>query len=108
MLKLSAKSLDLPGIAHGFFGRTGGVSDGIYASLNCGLGSGDDPERVAENRQRGRATIGAHMLNTLYHVHSPTVAPVTGAWEGPPPQADAMVTAAPGVALGILTADCAP
>jgi len=108
MLKLLAKTMELPGIAHGFFGRQGGVSGGIYASLNCGPGSGDDKDHVAENRRRVREAIGAGTLNTLYQVHSPKVVTVTGPWEGAPPQADAMVTTTPGVALGILTADCAP
>lgn len=108
MLRLLAKSLDLPGIAHGFFGRTGGVSGGIYASLNCGPGSGDDKAHVAENRRLVRAAMGAATLNTLYQVHSPHVVTVTGAWDGTPPQADAMATAVSGIALGILTADCAP
>jgi len=108
MLKLLAKTMELPGIAHGFFGRQGGVSGGIYASLNCGPGSGDDKDHVAENRRRVREAIGAGTLNTLYQVHSPRVVAVTGPWEGAPPQADAMVTTTPGVALGILTADCAP
>jgi YfiH family protein len=108
MLRLSAKSLERPGIAHGFFGRTGGVSGGIYASLNCGPGSGDDKAHVAENRRRVREAMGAGELNTLYQVHSPNVVAVTGAWSGTPPLADGMVTATPGIALGILTADCAP
>jgi YfiH family protein len=108
MLRLSAKTLELPGIAHGFFGRTGGVSEGIYASLNCGPGSGDDKDRVAKNRRRVREAMGAAALNTLHQVHSPNVATVTGAWDRTPPLADAMVTATPGIALGILTADCAP
>ena len=108
MLTLAAKNLDLPGIAHGFFGRQGGVSGGIYASLNCGPGSGDDKAHVEENRRRVQATMGATTLNTLYQIHSPNVATVAGAWDGTPPLADAMVTATPGIALGILTADCAP
>lgn len=108
MLILRAASLSaLPGIAHGFFGRTGGVSDGIFMSLNCGPGSGDAPAHVAENRNRVCAAMGADVLNTLYQIHSPAVATVTEGWaQGP--QADAMVTATPGIALGILTADCAP
>jgi polyphenol oxidase len=108
MLIVRAESLStLPGIAHGFFGRTGGVSTGIYESLNCGPGSGDDPAHVRENRRRVRDALSAAALNTLYQVHSPTVAAVTAPWEQGP-QADAMVTAVPGIALGILTADCAP
>lgn len=98
---------EFDGIAHGFFTREGGVSEGIYAGLNGGQGSDDAPEAVAENRRRIEAAIGAP-LATVWQVHSPTVVTVTMPWEGDPPRADAMVSATPGVALGILTADCAP
>ncbi len=107
MLILHADTLTSPSIAHGFFGRTGGASGGLYASLNCGPGSGDNPAHVAENRRRVREALGAVSLNTLYQIHSPQVAIVTQAWERGP-QADGMATATPGIALGILTADCAP
>jgi YfiH family protein len=108
MLILHSHELsEVPGIVHGFFGRAGGVSEGIYASLNCGLGSGDLPPLIAENRRRVRAALGVATLNTLYQVHSPAVVTVTEGWERGP-EADAMVTAVPGIALGILTADCAP
>jgi YfiH family protein len=108
MLILKANALsDLPGIAHGFFGRRGGVSSGIHESLNCGPGSTDTPEKVAENRRRVREAIGADSLNTLYQIHSPAAVAVDAAWNAGP-QADAMVTKIPGIALGILTADCAP
>ncbi len=101
----------LAGIAHGFFGREGGVSSGLYASLNCGFGSSDDPACVAENRARC-----AHALNlapgnlvTAYQIHSPDVVTVEAPWQhGMAPRADAMVTRTPGIALGILAADCAP
>lgn len=102
---------DLNGIRHGFFTREGGVSEGIYGSLNCGFGSGDEPAKVAENRARaaGRLNVEANRLVTLYQVHSPTVVVVDQPWKhGEAPEADAMVTRQPGVALGILTADCAP
>ncbi|MGN6517396.1 MAG: peptidoglycan editing factor PgeF [Rhizomicrobium sp.] len=115
-----APNLSLPGIEHGFFGRKGGVSTGIYESLNCGLGSGDDRQRVLENRDRAKAELNVRYLETLYQVHSPDVVTLTefpspvgyvtkGAAdvEGPP-QGDAWVTKVPGIALGILTADCAP
>ncbi|MEI8394948.1 MAG: peptidoglycan editing factor PgeF [Rhodospirillaceae bacterium] len=98
-------------IRHGFLTREGGVSDGIFASLNCGFGSNDDPARVAENRARAAARIGAapEALVTLYQVHSPTVITVETLWRpGEAPEADAMVTDRAGVALGILTADCVP
>jgi hypothetical protein len=99
------------GIRHGFFTRQGGVSEGLYASLNCGLGSADDRERVAENRRRamGRLGLGAEALASAYQVHSARVAVVDRPWpDGNRPHVDAMVTGAPGVALGIVTADCAP
>ncbi|HUO88649.1 MAG TPA: peptidoglycan editing factor PgeF [Rhizomicrobium sp.] len=108
MLTLRADVLAaLPGITHGFFGRTGGVSGGIYASLNCGPGSGDAPQNVAENRRRVQQALGARALNTLHQIHSPDVVTVTEGWTRGP-QADGMVTATTGIALGILTADCAP
>lgn len=108
MLILRASNLaEMSPIAHGFFGRTGGVSRGLYASLNCGLGSGDDAASVAENRRRARVALGASALNTLYQVHSPTAVSVAAPWKAGP-QADAMVTKTRGIALGILSADCAP
>jgi YfiH family protein len=107
MLVLTSSNLTLPGIAHGFFGRSGGISDGLYSSLNCGPGSDDVPARVAENRRRALQALGAKALNTLYQIHSPNVVTVTEGWQQGP-QADGMVTATPGIALGILTADCAP
>ena len=107
MNRLEAKSLKAPGIAHGFFGREGGVSTGIYASLNCGPGSRDDPAAVAQNRHLvAQALMPGAELMSLSQIHSATVH-VLPAWEGRP-EGDAMVTATPGLALGILTADCAP
>ncbi len=106
-----AGNLNHPGIRHGFFGRAGGVSEGIYASLNCGFGSGDEAERVAENRGRAvrQAGLGSANLVTAYQVHSQRVAVVEQPWaRGEAPQVDAMVTTRPGIALGILHADCAP
>ncbi len=96
------------GIAHGFFTRRGGVSEGLYGSLNCGPGSLDDPERVAANRGRAVAALGHGDLVTCYQVHSARVVCVRGPWDGDPPQADGMASATPGVVLGVLTADCAP
>ncbi len=101
----------LPKLRHGFMTRAGGVSDGVYASLNCGYGSNDETARVAENRRRAAARLGlpGAALVTVYQTHSTRVAEVaaphapTGA-----PEVDAMVTDRPGIALGILTADCAP
>jgi len=107
---LKATNLEHTGIAHGFFGRKGGVSEGAYASLNCGPGSDDAPEAVAENRRRALAALGPDLqLASVYQIHSPKAVTVTHAWEmSERPQADAMVTATPGIALSILTADCAP
>jgi YfiH family protein len=113
MLALTARNLsDTNAIAHGFFGRQGGVSEGLYASLNCGPGSNDVRANVVENRRRvlERLSDGsAAKLVTLYQIHSPNAVVVTAPWEiGEQPQADAMATNVPGIALGILTADCAP
>jgi purine-nucleoside/S-methyl-5'-thioadenosine phosphorylase / adenosine deaminase len=100
---------DLPGIAHGFFTRRGGVSDGIYASLNCGAGSKDSPEAVRENRARVARHLGARSLVSAWQVHGTTALVVDEASPAEPrPKADALVTATPGLALGVLTADCAP
>ncbi len=99
------------GVRHAFFSRAGGVSDGAYASLNCGLGSGDDPQKVRENRRRAMAALdlAEGALITAAQVHSATVAVVEEPWaDEDRPQLDAMVTRRRGVALGILTADCAP
>jgi polyphenol oxidase len=99
----------LTGISHGFFTRHGGVSRGIYASLNCGIGSNDEPAAVRENRSRVSAHLGARDLASAYQVHGTAALVVSAPWPGGErPKADAMVTAAPGVALGVLTADCAP
>lgn len=101
----------LPGMRHAFFTRRGGVSEGLYAGLNGGLGSDDAPAHVAENRRRMCARLGVaeDRLISLYQVHSAEVVVV----EGPipldqRPKADAMVTRVPGLALGIATADCGP
>jgi YfiH family protein len=100
----------LPGIRHGFFTRQGGVSSGLYASLNGGLGSQDDAASIAENRRRmaGVLTIGPERLLSLYQVHSPDVVIAEGPWQGERPKADAMVTRVPGLGLGVSTADCGP
>jgi YfiH family protein len=101
----------LPGIRHGFFGRAGGVSKGIYASLNCGYGSGDDGEDVTENRARvmREKDLDPANLVTAWQTHSKRVAIVDRPWaRGDTPQVDAMVTRVPGIGLGVLHADCAP
>jgi purine-nucleoside/S-methyl-5'-thioadenosine phosphorylase / adenosine deaminase len=105
--RLEAENLKAPGIAHGFFGRTGGVSSGIYDSLNCGPGSGDKPESVTENRRRAAAVLAPNArLISLSQIHSATVHTLSG--DEARLEGDAMVTATPGLTLGILTADCAP
>ena len=100
----------LSDVRHGFFGRAGGVSTGIYASLNAGTGSKDDPEAVRENRRRIAAAfkLSPDRLVGVHQVHSPDVVEVSGPWSGERPQADALVTTTPNLALSILTADCAP
>lgn len=107
---LRAANLEsLAGVTHGFFTRAGGVSEGLYAGLNCGPGSGDDPARVAENRGRVRDALGAVALLSCHQVHGADVLTVTAPWDDASrPNADAMVTNRPGLALGILTADCVP
>jgi YfiH family protein len=103
-----AANLAGPGIAHGFFGREGGVSEGLYASLNCGPGSKDDPARVEENRARVIAALSPpSKLITLSQIHSPLVHVVKENWQGRP-DGDGLATALPGMALGIQTADCTP
>ena len=102
---------DLPGVRHAFFTRNGGVSEGLYQSLNCGFGSGDSKENVARNRAAAleHVELEADRLTTVYQVHSPDVAVVERPWAPEDaPKADAMVTDRPEVALGILTADCVP
>jgi YfiH family protein len=98
-------------IRHGFFTREGGVSHGLYASLNCGPGSDDEAGNVAQNRARVARHLGSQLEHvvTLYQVHSATALcvaePVDAAYR---PKADAIVTRTPGLAIGVLTADCAP
>jgi hypothetical protein len=101
----------LPGIRHGFLTRAGGVSEGPYAALNCGIGSQDVTEKVLENRARAVAMIGmpAGSLVTAYQVHSAKAVVVDQVWSREAaPQVDGLVTATPGITLGILTADCTP
>lgn len=100
----------LAGVPHGFLGRRGGVSTGLVAGLNVGLGADDEPAAVAENRARAVAAVApAARLVTVYQVHSPDCVTVDAPWdEHERPQADALVTARPGLVLGVVTADCAP
>ncbi len=111
MLIESPQLSSLPGIRHAFFTREGGVSTGLYASLNGGLGSSDEPGRVAENRRRMTDHLGlpSDALVSVYQVHSPEAVVVERPWSrNERPRADAMVTRVPGLALGITTADCGP
>ncbi len=104
------RSAALEGLAHGFLGRRGGVSQGTLAGLNVGHGAEDDAEAVAENRRRAVAAVlpGAQ-LATVYQVHSPDAVEVHRPWPfAERPRADAMVTDRPGLLLGVVTADCAP
>jgi YfiH family protein len=100
----------LGNIPHGFLGRRGGVSEGVCAGLNVGLGSGDDRAAIQANRDRAVAAVapGARLV-TVHQIHSGIAIPVTGPWpDDHRPQADALVTDRPGLVLGILTADCTP
>ncbi len=115
--KVTPPSLQAPPLAavsrvrHAFFTREGGVSEGLYSTLNCGFGSSDNPAHVAENRRRAADAleVEAAGLITAYQVHGIDVVTVESPWQRDrSPKADAMVTRVPGIALGILTADCAP
>jgi YfiH family protein len=108
---LHASCFPTVGIAHGFFTRQGGVSTGIYESLNCGPGSSDAAQSVAVNRARVTAALGVGpaQLVTMYQVHGADCVRVERPWmPGDAPRADGCVTNVPGLALGILTADCTP
>lgn len=102
---------EIGGVAHGFFTREGGVSAGIYDSLNCGTGSKDARADVLENRRRVAASLvpNADRILTCHQIHSADAIVVTTPWEaGENPKADGMVTRVPGIVLGALAADCAP
>ncbi len=108
---IDSEHLKLNGLAHGFFTRGGGHSNGIFASLNCGLGSGDDPDLVKLNREvvaRALGVADGHVV-TAHQVHSADVMEVTGVWplEGRP-KVDGLVSRTKGIVLGVLTADCGP
>ncbi len=101
----------LPGVRHGWFTREGGVSTGIYGSLNTGLGSADERERVLENRARIAEALGVArgMMVTCYQVHSPEVVHAIEPWDpADNPKADALVTDRPGLAIAVSSADCGP
>ena len=106
---LVADTLCHKGIVHGFFGRQGGVSDGPFDSLNCALTTGDRMEDIGENRRRVADTLGVALMASAFQVHGNAVVEVTEPWAmDVRPKADGMVTRVPGLALGILTADCGP
>ncbi len=104
---IESELLKVPGIRHGFFTRRGGVSSGVYASLNCGLGSRDSAGDVRENRARVMKRLGGASLVSAYQVHSDRAVIADAPWDKAP-EADAIVTATPGLAIGVLTADCTP
>jgi hypothetical protein len=105
----SARLASLPGVRHAFFTRNGGVSEGIYASLNLGRGSRDAPTAVEANRARAAAEFGVppDRLLTAYQVHSTIAHVVEAPWDAAP-EGDAVVTATPGLVCSALSADCAP
>jgi hypothetical protein len=107
---LSSRLSALDHIRHGFFGREGGVSQGIYASLNAGPGSRDDGAHVEENRARIARALGAapERFLSLYQIHSARAVRVDAPWTGERPQADAMITTGRGLVMTALSADCAP
>jgi YfiH family protein len=108
---LTSRRLEqLPGVRHAFFTRQGGVSAGIYDSLNVGRGSHDNPTAVAENRRLVAEAMGVERgaLNSCYQTHSTLVRVAEGPWGDDRPEGDAIVTSVPGLACGAMTADCAP
>jgi YfiH family protein len=110
-MMIQATTLSLPGISHAFFTREGGVSGGLYASLNGGVGSRDDAGLVAENRARMAAVlkVAPDCLLSAYQVHSPDVVVAQAPWPGHArPRADAIVSRTAGLAIGVSTADCGP
>jgi len=107
MNPIRAEALALPGVSHAFFTREGGVSQGVYASLNGGVGSSDAPAHVAENRARMAGALGLapERLLVPYQVHSPNVVTVSAPWTERP-RCDGIVTATRGLGLGVTGADC--
>lgn len=108
---IETEELKHPGIAHGFFTRAGGHSTGLFTSLNCGLGSGDDPDLVAMNRAIVARELGVAegQVATAYQVHSAEAIEVNEPWSPEArPKLDGLVTRRKGLAIGVLTADCGP
>jgi polyphenol oxidase len=108
---IQTQHMQLPGLSHGFFTRNGGHSTGIFGSLNCGLGSGDDLELVARNREvvAAKLQVARSHLLTAFQVHGADVAHVTEPWTVESrPKVDGLVSNTKGLAIGVLTADCAP
>lgn len=110
MTPITHPLLDLEGIRHGFFTREGGVSEGLYRGLNCGVGSSDDPACVSENRERVARWFGrqSDYLCGCYQIHSAIAVVAEDGWRGERPQGDAVVTRVSGPVATVLTADCAP
>lgn len=110
MMLASSLLAAIPGLRHAFFTAEGGVSDGIYATLNGGLGSNDDRGKVNENRRRMAEQLGVTLENLLgvHQIHSPDAVAAERPWNGDRPKADAIVTRTEGLAIGITTADCGP
>ncbi|MDI9846789.1 polyphenol oxidase family protein [Rhodoblastus sp. 17X3] len=109
ILRAAIRATVLDGVTHAFFTRQGGVSEGVYATLNGGVGSSDDPAAVAENRARMARALGVAPENFLvpYQIHSADALAVSAPWpEGERPRCDGLVTATPGLALGVTGADC--
>jgi YfiH family protein len=110
-MRLCATTLATDGVSHGFFTRQGGVSGGLYNSLNCGPGSRDDPANVTANRARVAEILGSapERLLSVHQQHSANAVIAERPWDRDSmPKADAIVTATPGLGIGVLTADCAP
>jgi polyphenol oxidase len=106
---IESEHLKRPGIVHGFFTRGGGHSTGIFASLNCGLGSGDDPDLVNMNREVVARALGVDAVVTAHQVHSADVVEVKTAWPNDArPKVDGLVSRTKGIGIGVLTADCGP
>jgi polyphenol oxidase len=110
-MMIQAETLKLSGLRHAFFTREGGVSGGVYSSLNGGVGSRDQAGHVAENRARMAAALAVepHRFLTAYQIHSPDVVVAEEPWPTDArPRADAIVTRTAGLAIGVSTADCGP